>query len=71
MTNDGVGVSRKITDTAGTVLSEIYCGKTATGIDPRGIKAMASAASGVFPTGLAPPAGVPGKGLPGGTKPSN
>ena len=67
LTNDGVGVSRKMTETAGTVLGETYPGNTATGMEPWGISANASDASGVSPRGLAPPPGVPGKGLPGGT----
>lgn len=41
----------------------------ATGMVPDGTRAMASRASGVFPTGLAPPPTVPGKGYPGGTSP--
>ena len=39
-------------------------------MEPLGIRAMASADSGVLPTGLAPPPGVPGTGLPGGTRPN-
>ena len=68
-TKVGVAVSRKITDTEETVRVVIYGGKTATGIVPLGTKAMASWASGVLPTGLAPPPGSPGKGFPAGINP--
>ena len=68
-TKVGVAVSKKITDTEETVRVVIYGGKTATGIVPLGTKAMASWASGVLPTGLAPPPGSPGKGFPAGINP--
>ena len=68
-TKVGVAVSKKITDTEETVRVLIYGGKTATGIVPLGTKAMASWASGVLPTGLAPPPGSPGKGFPAGINP--
>ncbi len=69
LTKLGVAVSKKMTDTAGTVRGVVYGGKMATGMVPTGTRAIASRASGVLPTGLAPPPCVPGKGFPGGTRP--